>query len=137
MKTLKLFYCSHSSFSLFRECALILVSHIRAIRVNTLLLANEHIFVAVICLWLYSSLLDLGRSFSFLILYTVGRSPWTGDQPVARPLAVPRTTQTQNKRRQYKHPCLDWDPNLQSQRSRERRVHASYRAETLIGLLLF
>jgi hypothetical protein len=28
-------------------------------------------------------LLDLGRFFSFL--YTVGRTPWTGDQPVARP----------------------------------------------------
>jgi hypothetical protein len=30
-------------------------------------------------------LLGLGLSFSFLILYTVGRTPWTGDQPV-RPL---------------------------------------------------
>jgi hypothetical protein len=26
-------------------------------------------------------LLDLGHIFSFLILYTVGRTPWTGDQP--------------------------------------------------------
>jgi hypothetical protein len=25
-------------------------------------------------------LLDLGRFFSFLILYRVGRTPWTGDQ---------------------------------------------------------
>jgi hypothetical protein len=31
-------------------------------------------------------LLDLGRFFSFLILYTVGNTPWTGDQPVERPL---------------------------------------------------
>jgi hypothetical protein len=31
-------------------------------------------------------LLDLGRFFSYLIVYTVGRTPWTGDQPVARPL---------------------------------------------------
>jgi hypothetical protein len=30
--------------------------------------------------------------FQFLNLYTVGRTPWTGDQPVARPLP------TQNKR---------------------------------------
>jgi hypothetical protein len=29
-------------------------------------------------LWLYSPLLDLGRFFSFLILYTEGRTPWTG-----------------------------------------------------------
>jgi hypothetical protein len=36
--------------------------------------------------------------FSFLILYTVSWTPWTGDQPVARPLHTRRTTQTQNKR---------------------------------------
>jgi hypothetical protein len=32
--------------------------------------------------------------FSFKIVYTVGRTPWTGDQPVARPLPTHRTTQT-------------------------------------------
>jgi hypothetical protein len=30
--------------------------------------------------WLYSPLLGLGHFFSFLILHTVGRTPWTGDQ---------------------------------------------------------
>jgi hypothetical protein len=35
-------------------------------------------------------LLDLGRFFNFLILYIVGRTPWTGDQPVARPLPTHR-----------------------------------------------
>jgi hypothetical protein len=55
-------------------------------------------------------LLDLGRFLSFLILYTVGRTPWTGDQPVARPLPTYRTTETQNKRA-HKHPCLEWDSN--------------------------
>jgi hypothetical protein len=30
--------------------------------------------------------------------YTDGRTPWTSDQPVARPLPKHRTTQTQNKR---------------------------------------
>jgi hypothetical protein len=30
--------------------------------------------------------------FSFLILYTDGRTPWTGNQPVARPLPIYRTT---------------------------------------------
>jgi hypothetical protein len=57
-----------------------------------------------ICLWLYSPLLDLGRFFSFLILYTVGRTPWTGDQPVAGPLPTHRTAQTQNKRTQTSMP---------------------------------
>jgi hypothetical protein len=37
-------------------------------------------------------LLGLNRFFSFLILYTVGRAPWTGDQPVARPIRTHRTT---------------------------------------------
>jgi hypothetical protein len=53
-----------------------------------------NVFVSV-CLWLYSPLLDLGRFFSFFILYTVGRTPWTGDQPVASPLSTHRTTQTE------------------------------------------
>jgi hypothetical protein len=38
--------------------------------------------------------------FSFLAIYTVGRTPWTEDQPVARPLPTHGTTQTQNKRTQ-------------------------------------
>jgi hypothetical protein len=50
-------------------------------------------------LWLYSPL-NSGRFFNFLILYTVGRIPWTGDQPIAMPLPTHRTTQTQNKRTQ-------------------------------------
>jgi hypothetical protein len=33
--------------------------------------------------------------FSFLILYTVGRTPWTGDQPVASPLPTHTKTQTE------------------------------------------
>jgi hypothetical protein len=74
----------------------------------------------LLLLWLYSPLLGLGRFFSFLILYIVGRTPWTWDQPVARSLPSHRTTQTQNKRTQYRHPCLQWDSNPRSQRSSER-----------------
>jgi hypothetical protein len=51
----------------------------------------------ILLLWLYSALLDLGRFFRFLILHTVGRTPCTSDQPVARPLPTQRTTQTRNK----------------------------------------
>jgi hypothetical protein len=53
--------------------------------------------LATILLWPYSPLLGPGRFFTFLILYTVGRTPQTGDQPVIRPLPTHRTTQTQNK----------------------------------------
>jgi hypothetical protein len=50
---------------------------------------------------------------------TVGRTPLTGDQPVARPLPIG----TQNKLR---HSCLEWDSNAQSQCSSElaKTVHA-------------
>jgi hypothetical protein len=47
---------------------------------------------------------DLGHFFSFLIFYTVCRSPWKGDQPVARPLLAHRTAKTQNKRIQTSVP---------------------------------
>jgi hypothetical protein len=75
----------------------------------------------LLLLLLYSPLLGLGRVFSFLILYTVGRIPWTGDQPVARILPIHRKTKTQNKRTQYGHPCLELDSNPRSQLSSERR----------------
>jgi hypothetical protein len=54
-------------------------------------------------------LLDLGRFFSFLILYAVGRTPLTGDQPVSRPLPTHRTTQTQNKRTQTHMPQVGYE----------------------------
>jgi hypothetical protein len=52
-----------------------------------------------IYLWLYGPC-GPWPLFQLLNLYTVGRTPWTGDQPVARPLHTRRTTQTQNKRTQ-------------------------------------
>jgi hypothetical protein len=39
-----------------------------------------------IYLSIYRPLLGLGRFFSFFIFYTVGRTPWAGDQPVTKPL---------------------------------------------------
>jgi hypothetical protein len=68
---------------------------------------------------LYSPLLDLGRFFSFLIAYTVDRTPSTGDQSIARPLP----TQEQHKHRinSYRYLFLEWDSNPRSQSSSERR----------------
>jgi hypothetical protein len=48
-------------------------------------------------LWLYSTC-GTWPLFQFLNLYTVGRTPWTGDQRVARPLPTQITTQTPIKR---------------------------------------
>jgi hypothetical protein len=47
------------------------------------------------------------------LLYTDGRTPWTGDQPVARPLPTRRATQTQNKQT-HRHACLEWVSNPRS-----------------------
>jgi hypothetical protein len=50
--------------------------------------------------------------FQFLDLYTVGRTPWTGDQPVSRPLPAYRTVQTPNKRTQISMPQMGFEPTI-------------------------
>jgi hypothetical protein len=84
------------------------------------LLQNLYHFLS---LWLYSPL-DLGRFFSFLILFTIGIAPWTGDQPVASLLSTSRRTHTQNKRG---HPCLEWDSNPRSQCANSWQVGVTLR----------
>jgi hypothetical protein len=64
-------------------------------------------------------------AFSVSWSFTDGKTPWTGDQPVARPLPTQRTTQTQNKRTQTSMP----DSNPRSQCSSGRRQFAA----TVIG----
>jgi hypothetical protein len=49
--------------------------------------------------------------FSFLILYTIGITPWTGDQPVARPLPTHRT-QTQNELTQTSMLWVKFEPKM-------------------------
>jgi hypothetical protein len=83
-------------------------------------------------LCLYSPLLYLGRFFSFLILYTVGRTPLTGDQPVARPLPAYMITQTQNERTQTSMPRVGFELTIPVFQ-REKTVHALDRAATVIG----
>jgi hypothetical protein len=83
-------------------------------------------------LWFYSPLLGLGCFFSFLILYTVGRTPLTGYQPVARPLPTQRTTQTQNKRTQTSMPRVEFEPTIPAF-EQAKTVHTLGRAATVIG----
>jgi hypothetical protein len=70
--------------------------------------------------------------FSFLILYTVGRTPWTGDQPVERPLPIHRTTQTQNKSTQTSMPRVGFESMIPVF-ERAKTVYALDRAATLIS----
>jgi hypothetical protein len=70
-----------------------------------------------------TALVDLRRFFSFLILYTVGRSPWMGDQLVARPLHTQRT-QTQNRCTQTSMPRVGFEPT-NPVFERAKTVHAS------------
>jgi hypothetical protein len=70
-------------------------------------------------------------SFTFN-LYADDRTPWTGDQPVTRPLPTHRTTQTQNKRTQTFMPLLGFEPTIPVF-ERTKMVNALDRAATVIG----
>jgi hypothetical protein len=55
--------------------------------------------------------------FQFLDpIYRVSGTPWTGDQPVARPLPTHRTTQTQNNNRDIHafSGILTYDPSVRA-----------------------
>jgi hypothetical protein len=67
-------------------------------------------------------------SLQFLNPKTVGRIPWTGDQPIARPLAI----QTQNKHRQTSMPWVGFELTIPAF-ERAKTVHALDRAATVIG----
>jgi hypothetical protein len=81
-----------------------------------------------IYLWLYSLLLVLGRFFNFLMFYTVGRTPWTEDQPVSRPLPAHRATHTQQS-----VPWVGFEPTIPVF-ERAKAVHALNRPATVSGL---
>jgi hypothetical protein len=83
-------------------------------------------------LWLYGPLLSHGRFFSYFIFYTVGRTLYTGDQPVARPLLTHRTAQTQNKCTQASMSQVGFEPTIPVF-ERTKTVHALDCATTVIG----
>jgi hypothetical protein len=95
------------------------------------LLISERLLLLLLLLWLCSPLLSLGRFFRFLILYTVGRTPWKGHQLVARPLPIHRT-QTQNKRIQTSMPWVGFELTTPVF-DRAKTVHALDRAATVFG----
>jgi hypothetical protein len=90
----------------------------------------HHIYLSIY-LRLYSPLLDLGRFFSSLVFYTVVRTPWTGDQSIARPLPAHRTAQTQNKRTQSSMPRVGFELTIPVF-ERAKTVHALESAATVV-----
>jgi ABC-type polysaccharide transport system permease subunit len=77
---------------------------------KSLLIRTVYLILFFFSIWLYSPLLGLVCFFSFLILYTISRTPWTGDQLVTRPLPTHRTTQTQNKSTQISITRVGFEP---------------------------
>jgi hypothetical protein len=57
--------------------------------------------------------------YSFLIIYTVGRIPWTGISP-SQDLYL-HTGQHKHRLNVHRHPCLEWDSNPRLHRSSGRR----------------
>jgi hypothetical protein len=84
-------------------------------------------------LWLYSPLLGPGLFFSLVMFfYTDGRTPWTEDQPVTRPLHTHRTRQTQNECTQISAPRVGFEPTIPVF-ERSETVHALDSVTTVIG----
>jgi hypothetical protein len=69
--------------------------------------------------------------FRILIFSTASRTPWTKNQPVARPLPARRTTQTQNKPKQTSMPSVGFEPTIPVFQ-RAKTVHTLDRAATVI-----
>jgi hypothetical protein len=72
----------------------------------------EHFLHQCVCVYIAYGPLHLGHFFSsFLIPYTFCRTPWTGDQPLARLLPTLRAVQTQNKCTQASMPRVGFEPS--------------------------
>jgi hypothetical protein len=75
----------------------------------------------------------LASDFQFYDHFTDGRTPWTSDQLVARPLPRHRTTQVQNKHTyQTSMPYVGFEPTIQASK-RAKTVHSLVRSATVTG----
>jgi hypothetical protein len=79
-------------------------------------------------------LLEHRANFSVSWSFTDGRTPWTGDQLVARPLPKHRTTQTQTNAHthQTSMPWVGFEPTIPASK-RAKTVHALDRLVTVTG----
>jgi hypothetical protein len=91
---------------------------------------------------LYHTLMVSRLLFFSLDVYTIGRTPWTSDQPAARPLPKYRRTQTQNnvRARTHKHththqtsmPEVGFQPTITAS-AWAKSVHTLDRSATMTG----
>jgi hypothetical protein len=73
--------------------------------------------------------------FQFHDHFADGRTPWTSDQLIAKPLPKHRTRQTQNKHsHQTSMPCVGFEPTIPAS-ERAKTVHALERSTTVTGLM--
>jgi hypothetical protein len=104
-----------------------------ATKMNLPLLGVEPSFVPrsnlVPILFIYGSTalcLTFRRYFRFLVFYTVGRTTWTGDQPVKRPLSAHIRQHKEDKRTQTSMPQVGFELTV-SVFERTKTVYASDR----------
>jgi hypothetical protein len=95
---------------------------------STILALSKYIF----SLWLYNPC-GSWSLFQFLNPYTVGRTPWMGDQTVARPLHTHRTTQTKSKYTPTNMSRVGFEPTIPVFK-RAKTVHTLDRAATVASL---
>jgi hypothetical protein len=81
-----------------------------------------------------STLWSIGHIFHFHDHFTDGRTPWTGDQLVAKPLLKHGITQTQIKCIHTLNmlPCVGFEPTIPSS-ERAKAVHALERTAIVTG----
>jgi hypothetical protein len=92
-----------------------------------------HLIVIVICQSPYGfriPFLDLGSFFSFLILYTAGRTPWTERISPSQGHYLHTGQHKQNKRKQTSMHWVGFEPTIPAF-ERAKTVHASDRAATV------
>jgi hypothetical protein len=90
--------------------------------------------VSFIHQWFYRHVLGPGHFFSFVILYTVGRTPWTEAESATRRLPTHRIAQTQNKHTHKSMPRVLFETTT-TLFERAKTVHALDRASTVIGFV--
>jgi hypothetical protein len=90
------------------------------------LILEDTIIKRTICLWLYSPFFDLGRFFSFLVLYMVGL---TGRGSVRRKAATCTQDSTNRIHAQTYMPKVGFEPTIPAAKT----LHTLDRAATVIG----